>query len=325
MINIKLSFPYPTWPILRQTPGGKGIWGNCQFFVNDELDEYDYWVVYEGLSSPETAKCPQDHTILITGEPSSVKSYSQKFLNQFAHIVTCQRDLIHRHVIYSQEALPWHVGRRQHDHVNLSFSKDYDELKAQKTYQKDKLLSIITSNKEFTSGHRLRKDFTEKIITYFGKDIDIYGRGFNEIEDKWNAIASYKYHIVLENSSFVDYWTEKLADCYLAGAYPIYYGCTNLGDYFPNEAFTPIDISNFQTSVESIKKCLCSNTYEMNIEKIHECKQLILEVYNLFPLLTNLINSGKLDSNYKPLKKIKLLPENYNYLIQIKKEILKRL
>ena len=41
MLKIKLSTG-DNWPFLRQTTGSKGIWGNCQFFVNDERDESDY-------------------------------------------------------------------------------------------------------------------------------------------------------------------------------------------------------------------------------------------------------------------------------------------
>ena len=52
MYKIKISTQFPEWPLLRQTPGSKGIWDNCQFFVNQDVEECDMWVVYEGLLKP---------------------------------------------------------------------------------------------------------------------------------------------------------------------------------------------------------------------------------------------------------------------------------
>jgi len=78
---------------------------------------------------------------------------------------------------------------------------------------------------------------------YFGERIDIFGRGINEIEDKWDALDRYKYHIALENSVVEDYWTEKLSDAYLAGCYPIYYGCPNIEKYFDISSLARINIT----------------------------------------------------------------------------------
>jgi len=41
MIKVNVSTPFPEWPLPRQTPGQTGIWGNCQFFVNQQLEECD--------------------------------------------------------------------------------------------------------------------------------------------------------------------------------------------------------------------------------------------------------------------------------------------
>jgi len=98
---------------------------------------------------------------------------------------------------------------------------------------KSKLMSVITSSKDFTEGHQKRLNFVRRLKDYFGEDIDVFGRGIREVDDKWDAISPYKYHIALENSVYPHYWTEKLGDVYLSGAYPIYYGCLNLEDYFP--------------------------------------------------------------------------------------------
>ncbi|MDD3271018.1 MAG: hypothetical protein PHR04_02810, partial [Syntrophomonadaceae bacterium] len=68
MIKVKLSTDFPYEPIIRQTPGRRGIWDECQFYINSPVNDCDYWVVYNEVSEPETAYCPRQNTILITGE-----------------------------------------------------------------------------------------------------------------------------------------------------------------------------------------------------------------------------------------------------------------
>ena len=73
------------------------------------------------------------------------------------------------------------------------------------------------------------------------KDIDI-----NPIEDKFDALIGYKYHLALENSVIPDYWTEKLADSLLAWCKPIYYGCPNINDYFSSSFKRKAFAADFQ-------------------------------------------------------------------------------
>lgn len=48
---------------------------------------------------------------------------------------------------------------------------------------------------------------------------------------KLGALGS-MFHLVVENVSQRDYFTEKLLDCLLTLTLPIYWGCPNLGEYF---------------------------------------------------------------------------------------------
>lgn len=319
MLRVKLSFPDTNWPILRQTPGNKGVWGNCQFFVNDEYEEYDYLVVYDSINEKKKINCKC--TILVTGEPESVKNYDPAFLKQFDYVISCQENLKHDYLIISQEALPWHIGRVQKNHVNIAFSKNYDELKSIVTIKKEKLISVIASNKQITKGHQERVKFIQILKDEFNDTIDVFGRGFNEVGDKWDAIAPYKYHIVLENSSYRNYWTEKLSDCYLAGSFPIYYGCKNLSEYFPEGSFKTIDISDQRNSFKIIWECINGRVFEKNLEKIELCKNLILDNYNLFPMVVDLINSNSIKpfSNFR--NKNILFPENWSIWKEIKSGI----
>jgi hypothetical protein len=281
LLRVKVSTNFPEWPLILQTPSRSGVWGDCRFYINDPIDECDYWVVYEGLLKAETTACPPDNVVLITGEPPSIRTYSAYFLNQFAAVVTCNRELPHPRKRYVQQSHPWHIGRHVRGRHNIAFSRGYDELSRSEP-EKSKLISVISSDKAFTEGHHLRLRFAVNLLERFEGRIDFFGRGLQDFECKWDAIAPYKYHVVIENGSFPDHFTEKLSDCYLAGAYPFYYGCTNIEDYFPAEAFTRIDIRDPESALLVIEEGLESDLYGKYSAPIREAKELVLNRYNLF-------------------------------------------
>lgn len=309
MIRVKLSTHSPEWPFLRQTPGGRGLWGECRFFIDEEVEECDFWVVYDDLLKPEKTRCAPENTLLITAEPPTIRRYSRRFTDQFARVLTCHADIKHPHLLLSQQALPWMVGCRSVPGTGTwerSHSKDYDELISQPPVPKTKKLSVISSSKAFTPGHQQRVAFVRELQNYFGDAVDVFGRGFREIEDKWDAIAPYQYHIVLENSAYPDYWTEKLTDAFLADAYPFYYGCPNLEKYFDAGTHTPIDIYNFEAARQIIVSVMEQDRFTATVEARRQAKHTVMDTYQLFPLISHLAAEASADS---PQKVISLLPD----------------
>jgi hypothetical protein len=309
MIKVKLSFPFLEWPIERQTPKHNGVWGNCRFFINTPVSKCDYWVVWDGLDKNGKTICPKENTIFITGDPSTIREYDQQFLNQFNTVITCHQNIKHNNPVFQQQGLPWHVGRRQTNHVNLSFSKSYDELVSIDHFNKDRIISVISSTKDFSAGHRQRIKFVKKLKDHFGDHIDAFGHGTREIEDKWDALARYKYHVALENSTVEDYWTEKLGDAYLAGCYPIYYGCPNIEKYFDTSALTVIDITNPKEAIRIIESCIDESRYEYAQQKIEEARNDVLNRYNLFAMICDHINNNQSDLNKAEYVKTKIFKE----------------
>jgi len=305
MIEVKLSTISPEWPWTRQTPGSRGVWQGCQFYADQDIKECDYWVVYEGIHETQKTLCPSENTILITAEPSTTH-YPQKFMKQFNTVVTFHRKLKHPNIIYSQPGLPWHVGRKVRNDKNISFSKNYEELKEIKDFKKNKLISVVVSNKTFYPGHIKRLKFVKKLAEQNLFEVDIFGRGIRDIEDKWDAIAGYKYHIALENSTQPDYFTEKLTDAFLGSAYPFYYGCPNILDYFPKDALTPIDVDDFEKTIEIIHKTMNDDRYEKSIEKIQIARDLVLDKYNVFALITDIIK--RTSSHNKKRELVTIVP-----------------
>ena len=315
MIKVKVTIKNPKLPLKRQTPNNSGVWENCQFYINEPVEICDYWVVYDGLDKKEETICPEGNTLLITGEPPTIKQYKQHFLNQFSTVITCHKNMKHKNMIFQQQGLPWHILFRIRNHDILSFSKCYDELISLDRFHKDKEISLIVSDKCHSIGQKQRIEFLKILKDHFGNRIDVFGRGINEIEEKWDSLSRYKYHVVLENCSIADYWTEKLADAYLAGCYPIYYGCTNIEKYFNSNAFTKIDITNPDKSSHIIESCIKEAKYEKAEHQIKRARTDVLNRYNVFALISEFVNNNLDNLGKSKYNKIKLSPESSTHNI----------
>lgn len=266
--------------------------GRYRFFVGGSVDmpNPDFWVVQgKGIRCPETCRVAPQNTILLTTEPSSVFHYPKSYVSQFGLACLCQEECNLPNVKHGPAILPWFIGYSEdHDGHITGWSLDYDALKAMPTPAKPKLLSVITSNKAFTQGHIDRLRFVERLKAHFGDSLDVYGHGFNDFDDKWNVLSQYKYHIVIENSSQLYYWTEKMSDCLLAETFAFYHGCLNIADYVPREAYEPINIKNPDEAIRIIDESIANNRYERSVAALKEGKRLMLDKYNIFEYVASL-------------------------------------
>jgi hypothetical protein len=313
MFVIKISQQHPTWPFLRQTPNSSGVWGNYRFVFDGDLNEADAWVVIGDLPHHKgVTKCPPHRTLLINEEPPSMRGFPEKYISQFAVVATCGGyNFAHPGVKEIFPLQPWYIGINQralHAPAETSAVRfNYDDLKTLQSSKKDKLLSVVFSDKTFTEGHKKRHEFIRSIKEHFGDRLEIFGRGFNYVADKWDAIADYEYHVAIENSMFPHYWTEKLADAFLGWSYPIYCGCPNIYEYFDPGSLTTIDISSPGKAVETIENIIRRKTWENSLEDIAEARRRVLDEYNMFPMIIRLLElTGQ--SEEKETVAVKSLP-----------------
>lgn len=302
-MRIKLTYPASEF-VFRQTPGSAGVWEDCTFSTGDDGGEFDGWVVYDSLPRPYSALCDPSRTVFVTGEPSSVRGYDHRFLRQFAAVISPHQDLQHPRVFRQQPAIPWWVGVAidyQPAKQTSSWRLDYDQFKALTSSPKERLLSVICSNKALTAGHRERLQFLHRLIDYFGSELEVFGHGFRPVIDKWDAIHPYRYHIVLENVRADHYWTEKIADTFLAETFPFYCGCPNLGDYFPEGSFRAINRVDPDAAIAAIMDSIGRNTYEGSLPLLAEARSLVLDRYNLFPVIVDAMRRLPLMSRRKVL------------------------
>lgn len=287
MFKVKITTTKNSDYMLQQTEGQKGVskCGKYRFFIDEEIETPDFWVVRNKLlKSKTTCLVAPENTILMTSEPRSVVNFPKRYRDQFGLLLSSQKDIKHNNMQHTQAILPWYVGYEWKD-GKPNCTKTYDEIKASPLPPKTKLISVISSSKAFSRGHQDRIRFVEKLKKHYGDKLDVFGRGINPFNDKWDVLAPYKYHIALENSSSRNYWTEKISDCYLTGTFPIYYGCKNIEDYFPKEAYRTIDDYNFESAVKTIDAVIANNEFENNQTALLKCRDLVLDDYNYFNII----------------------------------------
>lgn len=266
------------WPdILRQTPHGLGRWEDYQF-TYDSIEDPDYVVISNYFHDTLKVSCDPRCVWRIMQEPPVTMWQPVHEGSKHSNLVfTSDHGLDGSRYLHSHAISPWHVN------------KTYDELKGEDCPEKACDLSWITSDLRLLPIHKKRMEFLDILKKQI--DFDLFGRGFQPIDDKWHGLAPYRYSIAVENYQGEWYWSEKLADCYLAWCMPIYCGCQNIDKYFPRESFIQIDISNPEESIDKIKEALQSELYKKNRDAIAYARELILDKYQFFPFIVNQIKA----------------------------------
>lgn len=313
---VKLTFNFE-FPIFRQTSGELGIWGDYKFIIDSSLPECDYWVIYSDYKLvKEKCRCPKENIYFLPAECfNTSNNFPAQFLAQFGKIITVQKQITGANVIYNQNANPWFVER------------SYDQLLKLKMPEKSKLISIITSNKQHTLGHKNRLQFALKLKNYFGDQVDLFGRGIHDFDEKYSVLAPYKYSIAIENDFEDDWMTEKVVDPILTYTMPIYYGCPNIDKYLTDNSYLRIDINDFEYSVRIIEDALRENKYDIFLNNVIEERYNVLNNLQLFPMLVGFFEPSqnslkKIDNIIYPVNHFKSINFNlkiYNMIGKIKK------
>lgn len=280
------------WPdLLRQTPKNEGVWDNIRFTV-DAIEECDFVIMLNNnMTNRSIVRCPKDNIWALMQEPY-VKGFTdwmteghETFARVYTHHIPCPNSKY----VLSHPALPWHVN------------KSFDQLTQMDIPEKSNKLSWIVGNALSIPGHFKRLSFLRFLRNKSPLDIDLYGRAVHPIKDKWDGLAPYKYSLAIENSCSSDYWTEKIADCFLSWSIPFYYGCTNLEEYFPKDSFIRIDIENHEMAAEQIMSAIKNNEWEKRLPALKSAREKVLNSYQLFPHLAKEVKScGTKDKDKLP-------------------------
>lgn len=243
-------------------------------FQFDVTDGADLVVFLNGPASDlKVAFPPERIWALILEPPAPNFRYLHDGQAGFGRIYTTDpgyNDARHIHAIC---ALGWMVN------------KSYDDLAAAPYPAKVRDLSWITSNKKYLAGHRRRLRFLRR-LDVSGLPFTLYGHGFTPIEDKWDALAPFRYSIAFENHSNELYFSEKLTDCFLAYTTPFYFGASAIDRYFPKGSYIAIDPDDPHVFLK-MREAMEAGFHESHLAALDEARELCLNKYNTLAIIAN--------------------------------------
>ena len=171
--------------------------------------------------------------------------------------------------------------------------KTFDELEALAAPEKSRLISAIASSKAMKEGHQQRAIFVSQLEEEFPQ-IDFFGRGREfELQDKWDGLAPYKYSVAIENRSKPDYWTEKISDCFLSYTVPLYFGATNISEYFPRESFIWLPLENPELAKTIIRETIERDDWESRLPALIEARRRVLEQHSFVAQISFQVNQAR--------------------------------
>lgn len=253
--------------------------GRCDFFLNPaEPVDADFWIVFANARPSDEMRCAPENTLFIAAEPEEKKVYPKRFYTQFHHIIDTHKRSEHPRVTLHAPCLSWQFG---YNHSLVKFETGYQELIGMDSLETVKnKVSVVCSDAAFTPGQRERLRFLARLKERLGDNLVHFGRGFEPIDDKKDAIQGYRFHLAMENCRARHYWTEKILDAYLGWAFPLYIGCPNLDEYFPDDSFLRLDIASPDEAADRILAMLAKPRDEAEAAAIAKGRELALNKYN---------------------------------------------
>ncbi len=207
-------------------------------------------------------------------ESSAIISHTKEFLQgnvetvmqNYKKVFTCDHTLLDLHdrieFCPNGSNLPW-VSCEPKDKTNL--------------------VSIISSGKNTTEGHKLRNKCVEYCLSNPG--FDVYGRAYKPIETKDEALVPYMFSIVYENACYDKYYTEKITDCFASKTIPIYWGTKLIGEDFNTDGIIFVD--------DLPKVMLSSELYYSKIKAVEENYERVKSLSSADDLLFEKITGEK--------------------------------
>ena len=236
------------------TPNNSCSWDNLRGI--DSVEEADYIV---GLDLP---KLDNEKVIHFRREPDLIQKWESPLEAIFCFDYS-SKDKFH--------AATWWL------------EKSYDELCNFDYFNGNEISALISSKYKF------RTRYVTEAIKY-NKTIVGYGPGCGTAygSNKWRTeiLLRSSMSICIENSAQENYFTEKIIDCLLAWTMPLYWGCPNIGDFFPNGSYRLINIEN----PSSIKDIIQKPIESFEIEAMRKARELILNKYNIWACIQKVVN-----------------------------------
>ena len=228
-----------------------------------------------------------DHIITFPRKP--VFLFPRPLIKAKISVMIVEPDVIHNLYINISKYLHWRfykiltknkylleeIHNTSFFYFGSTFIQNLDKI----DLQKKNMASLIASNQNKLTGHKLRHKIVQHIKSK-NLDISVIGRGYKPFKNKEDGLKSFRYSIVIENSSELDYFTEKVIDACLLETIPIYWGAPNISKYFDTKGFIicesidqillaiqTMSVDDYNSKKEWIKKNKITAAYHANYIK----------------------------------------------------------
>ena len=228
-----------------------------------------------------------DH--LITFPRKSVFLFPRPLIKAKISVMIVEPDAIHNLYINISKYLHWrfykiltknkYLLEEIHNTSFFYFGSTFIQNSDKIDLQKKNMASLIASNQNKLTGHKLRHEVVQHIKNN-NFNVSVIGRGYRPFKNKEDGLKSYRYSIVIENTSELDYFTEKVIDACLLETIPIYWGAPNISKYFDTRGFIicesidqillaiqTMSIDDYNSKKEWIKKNKITAAYHANYIK----------------------------------------------------------
>jgi len=145
--------------------------------------------------------------------------------------------------------------------------------------EKEFKISFLRGNKLKLYGHYLRHELYDrrnefKVPIQFWESLGDPNNWEDWRQSKIDSFRPYQYSICVENTSRRGYFTEKITDCILNKTIPIYWGCSNIEEFYNPDGILRVqnvdDIIHFANT-------LTPEIYESRLKAVEENYLLALE------------------------------------------------
>jgi hypothetical protein len=164
-----------------------------------------------------------------------------------------------------------------------------------KEHDKKFQLSHLCGKLKLTYGHSLRHEALDRQneLTIPLKFYDVYGDRYN-LEDarlgKEFIFGDSQFGVVIENTSHRGYFTEKILDCFLLKTIPIYWGCSNIGDFFDIDGIITFDnvddliykVNNLDENFYESKKEIINKNWKLALDYVYYEQNVVNTITKIF-------------------------------------------
>ena len=201
---------------------------NKSVFITDG-DDYSHVIIWNTGMPNIRRDIPKENVIGFAYEPIVYLGLTHKFIEYAIQN-------IHKYYIGDTNGLPLPFVE---GNCFLTYNAPLPVLRP-----KTRRMSLMISQKAQQPGHIYRHELANAIlrtdlpIDIYGRGciFDIYKHGDSRIKgtfEKYELYEDYEFHICIENVQSNHYFSEKIINSLLTNTTPVYLGCKNIDNYFP--------------------------------------------------------------------------------------------